>query len=208
MSQPGAFRWPPHAGRRGRADTAAPPARSLRRRLMGLLAGTTSLALAAAGCGGTVGGSDTVTIRFANWAAAEQTTGPGLQKVIDQYEKDNPGVQITMEPISFSDIANKMLLQHQSGNPPTIAEISGNDMLSLAAAGALADLGPYADEEFTSTIIPGELELGRVEGKLLAIPWTVAPFGLWYNKKLMAEAGLDPQNPPGTIEELDRKSVV
>ena len=40
-------------------------------------------------------------------------------------------------------------------------------------------------------------------GSLYAIPTTPATTALHWNKKLFREAGLDPDSPPRTIEELD-----
>ena len=42
----------------------------------------------------------------------------------------------------------------------------------------------------------------QYQGKLIALPWTLAPAGFWYNKQVMAKAGLDPDKPPRTIDEL------
>jgi multiple sugar transport system substrate-binding protein len=42
----------------------------------------------------------------------------------------------------------------------------------------------------------------QYQGKLIALPWTLAPAGFWFNKTLMAKAGLDPAKPPRTIDEL------
>ena len=40
------------------------------------------------------------------------------------------------------------------------------------------------------------------DGELYTLPTAVRTLGLFYNKELMAEKGLDPENPPTTIDEL------
>jgi len=143
-----------------------------------------------------------VTVTFLNWADAETATEPGINQMISQFEKLYPNIIIKSEPVSYTDAEHQALLQFKSGNPPDVAEMQGNYTFDLAAAGALQPLDSFATSSYTSNIIPSELKLGVIGGQLLAIPWTVAPFGLWYNKVDMAQAGLNPNDPPHTLSQL------
>lgn len=170
-----------------------------------LLAATLALGLLATACGGGAddeGGSEKATITFANWAYAEDATKAGIEKLVADFEKSHPNITVKMEAISFTDIAHKVLLEAQSGNAPDVTQIAGNDMFSLAEANLLEPLDEHMDDAYRKSIIPAELELGKVEGEQVAAPWTVTPFGFWYNKKVMAKAGLDPDKPPATMDEL------
>lgn len=142
-----------------------------------------------------------VTITFANWADAETATRPGIEKMISEFEASHPGIKVKSEPISFTDIGHTLVLQQQSGNTPDVAELSGNDTFAVAATGALADLGSYLGNK-KSEFEAGELKAATYKNKLVALPWTVNPPGLWYNKTLMKGAGLDPNSPPKTIDQL------
>lgn len=168
-----------------------------------------ALALAAAACGssnsGGSGGLGTkahpITITFANWADAESTTRPGIEKMIADFEATHPGIKVKSEPVAFSDIGHTMVLQVQSGNTPDVAELSGNDTFDVAATGALTDLDSFIGST-KSQYIPSELTAATYQGKIIALPWTVNPPALWYNKTLMKGAGLNPNDPPKTINEL------
>lgn len=151
--------------------------------------------------GGTEAGEVT-TVTFANWATVEEATAPGLDELIAAFEEENPDIQVEMSGIAFSDIAQQVLRQARSGNAPDIVELAGNDTLSLAEAGILAPLDDLAGEDFEAQIIPEVFELGLVEDQVLGVPWTVAPFGLWYNRDIMEQAGLDPEQPPTNTDEL------
>lgn len=162
-------------------------------------------ALVASACGGGESGGDSpgkATITFANWAITEDATRPGIVEMISHFEEQHPDIEIESRGIPYSDIATQVLRQAQAGNPPCVAELQGNYTFSLAQANLLQPLDEMAGAEFKDTIIDRELQLGMIDGELLAIPWTVAPFGLWYNKDILEEAGLDPQDPPGTFDEL------
>ncbi len=195
-------------GRKRPDETVPRPRRGSswrRSRAARLAAVTCAGALVTAACGtggggGESGGKKTVT--FMNWAVTEDATRPGIKKMIAYFEKQNPNINIESIGVSYSNIATQILRQAQAGNPPCMAEVQGNYTLSLAEAGLLQPLGELASPEFENRIIERELELGVIGGKLQAIPWTVAPFGLWYNKKIMQQVGLDPQNPPKNFDEL------
>lgn len=198
----------------GGQATAAHPSRgsaSRRRAVRSLVAlcGAVALLSAAACSSSSSGGGqksfsakNPVTLTFANWADSEQATRPGIEAMIKQFESTHPGIKIKSEPISFTDIGHTLLLRQQSGNTPDVAQLSGNDTISIAATGALASLDSYVTGSVKSSLIPSELQLGMYQGKLIALPWMINPPALWYNKKLMAGAGLDPSKPPATIDEL------
>ncbi|PSL08403.1 carbohydrate ABC transporter substrate-binding protein (CUT1 family) [Haloactinopolyspora alba] len=181
--------------------------RRLPRRAVRLAAAAGAASLLLAACGGDDGGGGDsggpVTLTWANWATAEQTTRPAIEQVIADFEAEHPNIRIKSQAIAFSDIAQQLVLRTQSGNPPDVAQLSGNDTISLAATGALAPLDQFVDDELRSRINPTDLENGTHEGELIAFPWVDSPQGFWYNKKLMAQAGLDPESPPQTIEDLN-----
>ena len=147
-------------------------------------------------------GQDKITVTFANWATAEGTTREGIEKVIADFEAANPNIDIVSESISFSEIARQLVLRARSGNPPDVAQISGQDTILLASTGRLEPLDGYITPELNANIKPGALSTLSVDGNLFAFPWNQSPAGLWYNKKIMEAAGLDPNSPPKTIEEL------
>lgn len=146
--------------------------------------------------------ADKVTITFANWATAEGTTRPAIEKVIADFEKAHPDIAIKSESISFSEIARQLALRVRAGNPPDVAQLAGNDTFVLAATGKLEPLDTYVDAGLKSSLKPESTRDLAYQGKLVALPWTLAPAGFWYDKLVMQKAGLDPAKPPKTIDEL------
>jgi multiple sugar transport system substrate-binding protein len=170
----------------------------LKTSMLALIGAASSVAMLSAGAIG----QDKITITFANWASAEGTTRPGIEKVIADFEAANPNIDIVSESISFSEIARQLVLRARSGNPPDVAQIAGNDTILLASTGALEPLDGYVSAELNANIKPGALPTLTVDGALIAFPWNQSPAGLWYNKHILATAGLDPEAPPQTIDEL------
>ena len=165
-----------------------------------VLAASTAIVLGAAVMGSAA--QDKTTITFANWATAEAATRPGIEEVIANFEKANPDIDVQSETISFSEIARQLVLRVRSGNPPDVAQIAGTDTLLLAATGGLEPLSAIAADT-VANLKPGSLSGLEVDGSLVALPWNQAPAGFWYNKAIMEKAGLDPENPPKTIDELN-----
>ena len=146
--------------------------------------------------------AETITLTFANWAAAEGTTKPAIDKVIADFESAHPDIRIKSEAISFSEIARQLALRVRSGNPPDVAQLAGNDTFLIAATGKLEPLEGYIDAAMKAELKPDALNGLAYQGKLIALPWTLAPAGLWYDKAILQKAGLDPEKPPKTIDEL------
>jgi len=180
---------------------------------LGLVAAVVALAASACtsggsgGSGGTTSNGKTV-VTFANWADAEQNTHPGIDAAIKQFEKLHPNIVIKSEPISFTDIDHQLLLEVRSGNAPDVAELQGDYTYDQAATGDLQPLSSYMTSQWRGQIIPRELNLGTIGGQQVAIPWTVGPYALWYNKDVMQKAGLSP-TPPSTWTQLlaDAKTI-
>lgn len=145
--------------------------------------------------------SKPVTITFANWASDESNTAPGIKQAIATYESLNPNVTIVSQPISFSNIGSQLLLEQRSGDAPDVAEAQGNYTAALAYAGALEPLSSYAGSSFMSSVVSKGITEGTYNGKFVATPWIIAPFGLWYNKTILAQAGIS--GPPSTISQLE-----
>lgn len=171
---------------------------SLHRRTLRLLLAATVIA----GLPGAAA-AEQITLDFANWAAAESATKEGIDKVIANFEAANPDIKIDSQAIAFQEIERQLVLRLRSGNPPDVAQAGGNTTFVLAATGGLEPLDAYADKSFLDTLKPGSYEALAIDGKMMSIPWNQAPSGFWFNKKIMAAAGLDPAAPPKTIEELN-----
>lgn len=146
--------------------------------------------------------ADRIEISFANWAAAEGTTKPAIDQVIADFEKAHPDIHIKSEAISFSEIARQLALRVKSGNPPDVAQLAGNDTFVVAATGRLEPLSTYIGADLKARLKTDAISGLQYEGKLIAMPWTLAPAGFWYNKAVMSRAGLDPEKPPRTLDEL------
>lgn len=128
--------------------------------------------------------------------------------VVDPFEKKYPNIKVKMtfvETTGSTQASDKLLTAIAGGNPPDAALFDRFLIGQWAAKGSLEDLTPFvkADGIQESDYYPGLWAEAVYKGKVYCLPWGTDNRAMYYNKTLMKEAGLDPNAPPKTIEELD-----
>lgn len=110
-------------------------------------------------------------------------------------------VEITLIPATT--FVQKLATAVAGGNPPDIASLDLVFTPYFSQAGALLDVTdrvealPYADD-----LSPAHVAQATFDNRLYGVPFTGDASVLFYNKTLFTEAGLDPEDPPATYEEL------
>jgi multiple sugar transport system substrate-binding protein len=142
-------------------------------------------------------------LNFANWASAETATRDDIDKALQAFEKLN-NVQVNNIAMPFDEVLTQTTELIQAKITLDIMELSGNGPYALAGIGALADLGPFVSPDWQhKDAFPYSFAAGTYQGKVYAVPFSITPHGFWYNKVLLAAAGLNPARPPRTIDELN-----
>ena len=149
-----------------------------------------------------------IVLRFANWATAEEATRNIFMKAIDEFKETHPNVEIELIALPFDQVRPQLITMSAGGNPPDIVQLNGPWPHELGAMGVLRDLRELASDEYLADNYAGGLDAGVYDGALYAVPIGLTPHGLWWNKKLFEEAGLDPNSPPKTMEELNETMAV
>lgn len=117
-----------------------------------------------------------------------------------------PGYRpIEVRKVTISKFEQKLLVAIAGGNPPDVAGIISFLLPSYVDKGALLDLTDRLEktELARGHFAPAYYDLGRYRGRTWAVPTTPSTLALHYNRQLFREAGLDPDMPPRTLEELD-----
>jgi multiple sugar transport system substrate-binding protein len=185
-------------------------ARSARRSLAAALA-LAGAALIAAGCGGGgSGGGDTpTTAKAANdrtpvtinvWSGFTARELGVLDSVLDDFHRTHPWITIK----SVGGISDdKMIAAIRGGHPPDLSiSFSTDNVGSFCGSGAWQDLGERikADKVDIGAFPKAVQDYTQYQGKRCAMPVLADVYGLYYNKKMFAKAGIT--SPPKTISEL------
>ncbi|MGN9909921.1 sugar ABC transporter substrate-binding protein [Phytohabitans sp. LJ34] len=170
------------------------------RRAQAALASILTLPLALGACGGgSGGGSDggggSVTLRVLDYYNNEPARTV-WQKAIEACGQE-AGVTIEREAVPGASLIQKVLQQASSKTLPDVLMLDNPDLQQIAQTGALVplnDLGLKADG-----YAEGVVSASTYEGKLYGLQPITNTIALFYNKDLLAKAGV---TPPTTWEEL------
>jgi multiple sugar transport system substrate-binding protein len=186
-----------------------------RGRRLGALATIASLAsvsfLAACGNDDEGGSSDgKVTITVEGWRPGdEQGTIDAVKKQAAAFTKENP--DIVVKPVEWEWSAETFATQLAGNTLPTTFRVPFTDTLGLAERGQIADVTKYVDAlPYAKEFNPSVLKAAQgTDGKIYGLPTDVYGVGLSYNRALFEQAGLDPDSPPTTWDEVrsDAKKI-
>jgi multiple sugar transport system substrate-binding protein len=144
----------------------------------------------------------TLTYWASNQGASLDNDKQILQPELDKFTQQT-GIKVKVEVIGWPDLLNRILAATTSGKGPDVLNIGNTWSPSLQATGALL---PFDDATLDavggrSRFLAGSLSATGAPGKPpTAVPLYSLAYGLYYNKKLFAEAGI--AAPPTTWQEL------
>jgi len=169
------------------------------RRAQAVLAAMLALPLALSACGGSDGGSnsggDSSTLRVLDYYNNEPAKTV-WQKAIEACGQQ-AGVTIEREAVPGASLIQKVLQQASSKTLPDVLMLDNPELQQIAQTGALVplnDLGLNADG-----YAEGVVSASTYEGKLYGLQPITNTIALFYNKDLLAKAGV---TPPTTWAEL------
>ncbi len=138
-----------------------------------------------------------VTVTF--WNGWTGGAAPVLvPKLVAEFNKTHKNIVVKDVPMQWADISAKMPLAIKAGKGPDLAVGHGDDIATYAAQGLLlkADSIVKSLGYSASDFPPGLMADGNYKGSQYGIPWSVTPLGLYVNKDVLTQAGLDPNAVP------------
>ncbi|MEZ4666422.1 MAG: extracellular solute-binding protein [Anaerolineae bacterium] len=149
---------------------------------------------------------DAVTIHW--WHI--DTGDPGLtfwQELADKYTAEHPNVTFDITVLENEAFKARLVTVMQAGDPPDLFQSWGGGKLwAFADAGLLRNIAPELEannNEWKDTFSAvAALELFGQNGEYYGVPRDWGAVGMFYNKDLFTQAGLDPEKTPTTWTEL------
>lgn len=138
--------------------------------------------------------ASSVTIEFMH-SSVEQERQAVITKLIDKFEKENPGITIKQVPVEEDAYNTKVITLARTGALPEVIEVSHDyakvmDKEQLLDRDAIAEAIKAVGE---NTFYDGILRVVRTED---GAAWTGVPIsawlsGVWYHKDVLAAAGIE-----------------
>jgi multiple sugar transport system substrate-binding protein len=134
-------------------------------------------------------------LRF--WKFTAEGADETIQATIDQWNEENPDIQVQFETFPFEDYTSTALTTaFAGGQGPDLFWVSPGIFLTYVnddipvPVDELVDLGAFNE---------AAVQAVSVEGEMLAIPFEIEPLALYYRTDFLEEAGI---NPPTNWDEL------
>ena len=143
-----------------------------------------------------------VHIRY--WEKWTGVEAEAMRRVVDTFNRSQDHIFVDM--LTISGVDEKLLLATAGGVPPDVVGLWSSNLSSFADRQVLLPLDDSLKRDHISRedYIPAYWDLCQYRGHMYALPTTPGSLALHWNKKLFREAGLDPERPPRTLEELDQ----
>jgi len=133
--------------------------------------------------------AQTITFRF------NDPEAPGMRAALDDFEKANPGIKVTMQRASWGDAQQQFLREAAVGTAPDVAQLAFVWPRSFGGAGALRPLDdlikrPGLGVKGWDDFFARDLAVGP-DSKVYGIPFTTDTFAMIWNRDLFAAAGIN-----------------
>jgi multiple sugar transport system substrate-binding protein len=137
------------------------------------------------------------------WQYSYKTRLDAMDKLIAQFEAENPDITVIHTDFPYAQYRTKVAASVAAGEGPDVVQLYYGWLSDYLSAEILQ---PLPTSEFPHSEIEDEFfpMVGNmnVKGEYYALPTAVRSLGLFWNKKLFRDAGLDPERPPQTLDEL------
>jgi multiple sugar transport system substrate-binding protein len=127
-----------------------------------------------------------------------------MESLIERFEAENPGVEVRVETLTWQSGYEKIVMAFSSGELPDLLEVGSTWLPKFENEGAIEDVTDLTVDLSDELMM---WDLATFEGRRFGIPWLVGSRVLFYNRKLMSEAGLSPDDAPQTWSDLLRAAA-
>lgn len=206
----------------------------MKKRLMSILLTTTMMVSMLTGCGGSteqisesaaqedevrkledtkegsVENEDSNPITVSFWCNFTGSDGDVLREIVDNYNKSNSdGITVEIDIMDFDTLQAKLPTAVSTGTGPSFI-LAGIEFINqYKENGMLESIDDFWDATGVDKMnfYENVLDKSYVDGVLYGVPMQYNCQYLYYNKDIFEAAGLDPETPPTTFEELEQAAV-
>ena len=134
--------------------------------------------------------------------------GGALTQVVDSivadFEAENPDISVNaVYSGNYDDTRVRALSALNSGDPAQLAVMFSIDAYDLIEQDLILPFEALTDDaDWLNSFYPALMANGKIEGQTWGIPFQRSTIVAYYNKEQFAAAGLDPEAPPTTWDEI------
>lgn len=138
------------------------------------------------------------------WHGMANDLEPALTMLTETYNASQDRVRVELQNQTSYDSAIERYIAAGQGSRPTIVQLPEYALVEFADSGTVVPVGACIESSGfdTSPFLPRTLGAYQLEGIQWAMPFNVSNPVLYYNRQMFEAAGLDPDDPPITLDEL------
>ncbi len=148
-------------------------------------------------------------INVTMWHSMPDPAGGSLQRIVDDFNASQElyRVELLFQG-GYTDSLNKLINSIGTPNVPNIIQLSDASTQIMVDSGAITPIQGFIDEESydLSDFEPKALAFYTIDDVLYSMPFNMSGPILYYDRAAFEEAGLDPDDPPSTLEEVRQYS--
>jgi len=122
-----------------------------------------------------------------------------MDKYAQLFQDAYPGNTVNNVYVPYDQMDSKLIAAAGAGTGPDVAVFNGADAPTIALGGALAPIDDQLNAWSDKAQLPSSV-IHVVDGKTVAVQGYINLLGLWYNKDILDQLGLQP---PTTMDELN-----
>ena len=145
----------------------------------------------------------TGTTEITFWHGMAAALGEEVVKLTDAYNASQDKVKVNLVQGSYEETADNYYLASQ-GDRPDLVQLPEYQVQAMVDTASTVPVGKCIEASGydTSAFLPTALAAYATQGVQWSIPFNISNPVLFYNKKAFAAAGLDPNVPPKSLDEV------
>ena len=142
------------------------------------------------------------TITF--WHAMSGSNLTAVDNIVKGFNESQNEIEVVAQFTgSYAETLTKAIAAYRTGTHPHIVQVYEVGLQTMLDSGAILPVYQLAEPGFDwGDVVTPILNYYSVNGKLYSMPFNSSTAILYYNKDIFAAAGLDPNKPPSTFDEL------
>ncbi len=131
-----------------------------------------------------------------------------IETYVQEFEAAHPEIRVeTIFGGNYTENQSKIVSAQRAGTPPDVSILLSQELRTLISLDIVEPIQSLLDADpegaaMVADFFPGFMENSILDGVIWSIPFQRSTPVLYYNKEAFVDAGLDPEVPPTTWEEL------
>jgi len=148
-------------------------------------------------------GSSSKTVTITYWQYTFPTKVTEINNLVQTFEQQNPNIKVVAQDFPYDQYNQKVTAAMHAGQGPDIMNLYYGWLPLYVGQGYLQPIPSsfMSTSQIESYYVP-MIEASKINGQYYSLPIAVRSLALLWNKDLFQKAGLDPNTPPATWDQL------